>query len=104
MIFVCGTQNEYLQNHSVPSSRVNDNICDCCDGSDEYGNILLLAVKFSGFIRQVNTLNGQDSKIKCLNSCDDRIKKSKAIIQMKIGAKLLKKPYLIEGQSKNAKV
>lgn len=21
---------------SIPSSRVNDNICDCCDGSDEW--------------------------------------------------------------------
>ncbi|XP_054268562.1 uncharacterized protein LOC128990271 [Macrosteles quadrilineatus] len=26
---------------SVPSSRVNDGICDCCDGSDEWGGMVL---------------------------------------------------------------
>jgi len=23
---------------NIPSSRVNDGICDCCDGSDEWKN------------------------------------------------------------------
>ncbi|OQR69085.1 hypothetical protein BIW11_12485 [Tropilaelaps mercedesae] len=32
--FVC-TQDQMA---SVPSSRVNDGICDCCDGSDEWDN------------------------------------------------------------------
>lgn len=25
----------------VPSSRVNDGICDCCDGSDEWAQVRL---------------------------------------------------------------
>ena len=24
---------------SIPSSRVNDGICDCCDGTDEWKNL-----------------------------------------------------------------
>lgn len=29
--FYCAGEQQYL-----PSSRVNDGICDCCDGSDEW--------------------------------------------------------------------
>ena len=29
--FFCSSQQQYL-----PSSRINDGICDCCDGSDEW--------------------------------------------------------------------
>lgn len=35
---------------SIPSSRVNDNICDCCDGSDEW-------------------LTRNRSSVKCPNTC-----------------------------------
>ncbi|XP_077289239.1 glucosidase 2 subunit beta [Arctopsyche grandis] len=38
--FYCATQTKHLTGrgtpHLVPSSRVNDGICDCCDGTDEW--------------------------------------------------------------------
>jgi protein kinase C substrate 80K-H len=27
----------------IPSYRVNDGVCDCCDGSDEYSDVSVLA-------------------------------------------------------------
>ncbi|GAB0100381.1 uncharacterized protein DMENIID0001_164140 [Sergentomyia squamirostris] len=39
-IFYCETPQIHLSgktyNHVIPSSRINDGICDCCDGSDEW--------------------------------------------------------------------
>eukprot|EP00954_Amorphochlora_amoebiformis_P005247 413793-Amorphochlora_amoeboformis.AAC.1 len=32
---VCDSRVTYFQ---LPSSRVNDGLCDCCDGSDEWGS------------------------------------------------------------------
>ena len=33
----------------VPSSHVNDGICDCCDGSDEWRNDTVMDnIKFKG--------------------------------------------------------
>ena len=33
----------------VPSSHVNDGICDCCDGSDEWSNDTVMDnIKFKG--------------------------------------------------------
>lgn len=31
----------------IPSNRVNDGVCDCCDGSDEYSNEEILHSKNS---------------------------------------------------------
>ncbi|XP_021939758.1 glucosidase 2 subunit beta [Zootermopsis nevadensis] len=39
--FYCDTQNNIGHSESVPSSYVNDGICDCCDGSDEWTQIRL---------------------------------------------------------------
>ena len=33
----------------LPASRVNDGICDCCDGSDEWRNVTIIDdIKFKG--------------------------------------------------------
>uniref|UniRef100_A0A6B2E874 Putative glucosidase 2 subunit beta n=1 Tax=Phlebotomus kandelakii TaxID=1109342 RepID=A0A6B2E874_9DIPT len=39
-IFYCETPQVHVSgkayNHVIPSSRINDGVCDCCDGSDEW--------------------------------------------------------------------
>ncbi|XVF53208.1 hypothetical protein PTKIN_Ptkin05aG0082000 [Pterospermum kingtungense] len=71
----CPTAKFYCKNaRHVPqllfSSRVNDGICDCCDGSDEY-----------------------DGQVKCPNTCWEvgkvaRVRPLKKISTYKEGAKL----------------
>lgn len=39
--YVIHLQGVYGVPESVPSSYVNDGICDCCDGSDEWAKISL---------------------------------------------------------------
>ena len=34
--FFCTFQNGKEPMHHIPASRVNDGVCDCCDGSDEW--------------------------------------------------------------------
>lgn len=34
----------YLFLEKIPSYKVNDGYCDCCDGSDEWAEILLLYI------------------------------------------------------------
>ena len=29
----------FREDKSIPSSRINDGVCDCCDGSDEWKNL-----------------------------------------------------------------
>lgn len=36
--FLCRADGSQNEGRFIPSSRVNDNICDCCDGSDEFHN------------------------------------------------------------------
>ncbi|XP_059609158.1 uncharacterized protein LOC132256682 [Phlebotomus argentipes] len=40
--FYCETPQVHLSgkayNHVIPSSRINDGVCDCCDGSDEWAS------------------------------------------------------------------
>ncbi|XP_058443213.1 uncharacterized protein LOC131425388 isoform X2 [Malaya genurostris] len=54
--FYCRFQKRHLTGRggytSVPSSWVNDGVCDCCDGSDEWLN--------------------QKSKLHCRNSCKEQ--------------------------------
>ncbi|KAI9141502.1 glucosidase II beta subunit-like-domain-containing protein [Paraphysoderma sedebokerense] len=69
----------------IPSSRVNDGICDpeCCDGTDEY-----------------------DGKVKCQNVCKELAAaekaKKEALIKMRKDGERLRKEYIEYGQkSKN---
>ena len=62
------------------SSRVDDNICDCCDGSDE------------------NTL------LKCPNTCDAKIIEIKKQLEQKKLGQSLKRKYLVDGLFKNEQV
>lgn len=40
--FFCAFQKSFEQYpHMIPSNRVNDGICDCCDGSDEWKHRVL---------------------------------------------------------------
>lgn len=40
--FYCETTSENVYPVKVPSSKVNDGICDCCDGSDEFSGAKLI--------------------------------------------------------------
>ncbi len=46
----------------------------------------------------------KDSNVKCQDICNEKLATLKEQNRMKNSAKLLKKPYLIEGQHKNKKV
>lgn len=37
--FYCTFQNPDIEPQFIPGSRVNDGVCDCCDGSDEWTGI-----------------------------------------------------------------
>ncbi|CAG7838443.1 unnamed protein product [Allacma fusca] len=41
--FYCTKSTKHYPEY-IPSSRVNDGICDCCDGSDEYESLFLTSV------------------------------------------------------------
>lgn len=47
-VFYCKFQHRHVTGRGaydmIPSSRVNDGICDCCDGSDEYLSKQLIVV------------------------------------------------------------
>jgi hypothetical protein len=32
--FYCSNQNKFLNENYIVSSKVDDKVCDCCDGSD----------------------------------------------------------------------
>ena len=60
--------------------QVNDNICDCCDGSDE------------------------KESVRCQNKCHEKIEKLQAEFNLKNQALVAKQHYLIAGKSKNEQV
>ncbi|UYV66282.1 hypothetical protein LAZ67_4001198 [Cordylochernes scorpioides] len=39
--FYCTTQSSQTTPVWVLSSRVNDGVCDCCDGSDEWAGVVI---------------------------------------------------------------
>ena len=49
--FICFNKEYYIE--KIYNSRVNDGICDCCDGSDEINN------------------NNNNNNIKCINNCKE---------------------------------
>ena len=47
----------------MPSSRVGDGICDCCDGSDEVGMEVLSAMCLCGTHGRVDCMEALDSTL-----------------------------------------
>ena len=72
--FACENLGYIVQ--MIPSMRVNDGICDCCDGSDEY-----------------------TTSVKCLNRCDEmaiRMREEEERMKILTDQGLTKKNELIE--------
>jgi hypothetical protein len=70
--------NNGVSSHYLPSSKVNDGICDCCDGSDERFIV---------------------GDIKCSNTCNDAHQAEKdRLVELKLG---LKKKQTLESDMVN---
>lgn len=65
----------HAQQSMIPNSRINDGICDCCDGSDEWlttitsaGNTFFIFHRF--ICLMFGFYLGQSPPIKCPHRCD----------------------------------
>ena len=63
----------------LPSYRVNDGVCDCCDGTDEWHS-------------------GPKSSKECRNSCDDHAKAAEAVGRQREVGRQRRAEYAAEGQ------
>ena len=64
---------------TIPSYRVNDGVCDCCDGTDEWHS-------------------GPKSSKECRNSCDDHAEAAEAVARQREAGRQLRAEYAAEGQ------
>ncbi|KAJ8311851.1 hypothetical protein KUTeg_010597 [Tegillarca granosa] len=76
--------------HFIVSSRVNDGLCDCCDGSDEWNNVLLP----KDLIIKVKNKKSSVYQGPCENKCAKIIQMNQENYKIKQLGKRLKKSYL----------
>jgi hypothetical protein len=96
--------------YSIPlqftlNSRVNDGICDCCDGSDEWKYETLIETLPTARGRQLKTNGnqlGSSSKYNghapCINSCSDVMLRLKQRLIAQKEGKSIKEKYILEAK------
>ena len=85
-------------------SRVNDGICDCCDGSDEWRNSSTLtiasglAASLTSSAKHSRAMYGSQSRVPCANTCGRvRAEFRERLIAQREG-KSLKQKYILEAK------
>ena len=84
-------------------SRVNDGICDCCDGSDEWRNSSTLTITsaLSSASHSSKHSRGQShvqSRVPCVNSCGAVLASFKDRLIAQREGKSLKQKYILEAK------
>ena len=85
----------------TPHSRVNDGICDCCDGSDEWRNSSTLTVSAAISASVASSSSSSSSskgRVPCANTCGALVKALKDRLVAQREGKSLKEKYILEAK------
>ena len=80
----------------TPHSRVNDGICDCCDGSDEWRNTSTSTA--SSAMAAVAQLAATQRRVPCANTCVSVVTNFKERLIAQREGKSLKAKYILEAK------
>ena len=86
--FICLDKEYYIE--TIYSSRVNDGVCDCCDGSDEINNI---HVKCINNCKQIGEMILHEKNVQYMNRIKGIEKKNKIKLIISSKLNLLKDQY-----------